>query len=135
MSVQLPPAYVHVDLGKGYGARFGPVFLDRTNRRLAVQVDEQHLNPVDTCRGGALATFSDAMIVTVWPGAESGQAHTPTTDFFAPEPSGAWMEADVELTRQSRTMLFAQSLMSVDGRRIGRASAIYCNPAISGENT
>lgn len=139
MSVQLPPGYVHVDLGKGYSARFGPVFLDRTNRRLAVQVDEQHLNPVGTCHGGALTTFSDAMIVAVWPGAESGQAHTPTvtltTDFFAPAPSGAWMEADVEVTRQSRTMLFVQSLMSVDGRRIGRASAIYCNPATSGENT
>jgi uncharacterized protein (TIGR00369 family) len=137
VSAQPPPGYARIDLGKGYSARFGPVYIDRTNQRLAFQVAEQHLNPVDTCHGGALATFSDAMIVAVWPGAESGQAHTPTitltTDFFAPAPLGAWVEADVELTRQTRTMLFVQSVMSVDGRRIGRASAIYRNPASSGE--
>src|SRR3546814_18237775 len=72
MSEAPPPGYALVDLGKGYSARFGPVFLDRSGQRVAFRVGEQHLNPVDTCHGGALAPFSDPMIVAVRPGSESG---------------------------------------------------------------
>lgn len=137
MSEGPPPGYALVDLGKGYSARFGPVFIDRSGQRMAFRVGEQHLNPVDTCHGGALATFSDAMIVAVWPGCESGAAHTPTitlsVDYFAPAPLGALVEAQVELMNQTRTMLFVQSLLTVEGRRIGRASAIYRKPESSGE--
>jgi uncharacterized protein (TIGR00369 family) len=129
MSEAPPPGYALVDLGKGYSERFGPVFLDRPGCRLAFRVAEQHLNPIDTCHGGALSTFADAMIVAVWPGAESGQAHTPTitlsVDFFAPARLGELVEAKVELVNRTRTMLFVQSLVSVEGRKIGRASAIY----------
>ncbi len=129
MSEAPPPGYALVDLGKGYSERFGPVFLDRPRHRLAFRVEERHLNPIDTCHGGALATFSDAMIVAVWSGAESGEAHTPTitlsVDFFAPARLGDLVEAEVELVNKTRTMLFVQSLVSVEGRKIGRASAIY----------
>lgn len=137
MSEAPPPGYALVDLGKGYSARFGPVFLDRAGTRMAFRVAEQHLNPVDTCHGGAIATFSDAMIVAVWPGCESGEAHTPTItlsiDYFAPAPHGALVEAQIELVNQTRTMLFVQSLLTIDARRIARASAIYRKPANSGE--
>lgn len=134
-----PPGYALVDLGKGYSEAFGPVYLDRARHRMAFRVAAQHLNPVDTCHGGAIATFSDAMIVAVWPGVESGQAHTPTItlgiDYFAPAPPGALVEADVELMNQTRTMLFVQSVLTVEGRRIGRASAIYRKPDNAGEKT
>ena len=137
MSEAPPPGYALVDLGKGYSERFGPVFLDRPGCRMAFRVGEQHLNPVDACHGGAIATFSDAMIVAVWPGCESGAAHTPTitlsVDYFAPAQLGELVEAQIELMNQTRTMLFVQSLITVAGRRIGRASAIYRKPPVSGE--
>lgn len=139
MSEAPPHGYALVDLGKGYSARFGPVFLDRAGQRMAFRVGEQHLNPVDTCHGGAIATFSDAMIVAVWPGCESGEAHTPTitlsVDYFAPARPGDLVEAQIELVNQTRTMLFVQSLLTVEGRRIGRASAIYRKPENSGDKT
>ena len=133
----LPQGFALVDLGKGYSERFGPVFLDQSSRRMAFRVDERHLNPVEGLHGGALATFADAMIVAVHAGAEAGAPHTPTIslsiDYFAPVSAGSTVVADVTLVRKTRSMIFVQSLMSVEGRSIARASAIYRNPAPSGE--
>ena len=137
MSEAPPSGYALIDLGKGFSERFGPVFLDRELQRMAFRVAEQHLNPVDGCHGGALATFCDAMIAAVWAGAGTGEAHTPTitlsVDYFAPAPLGALVEAQIELANQTRTMFFVQSFLTVDGRRIGRASAIYRKPNSSGD--
>jgi len=133
--VEAPPqGFALVDLGKGYSERFGPVYVDRPGRRMAFRVDERHVNPVDGLHGGALATFADAMIVAVHAGAEAGAPHTPTislsVDYFAPVFVGSTVTADVTLVRTTRSMIFVQSLMTVDARSVGRASAIYRNPAI-----
>lgn len=133
MSESLPPDYAFVDLGKGYSEAFGPVFIDREGARMAFRVAERHANPVDTCHGGALATFADAMIVAVHAGAESGQPHTPTitltVDYLAPVTVGELVEAEVQLVKSTRTMLFVQSLMTANGSIVARASAIYRNPS------
>jgi uncharacterized protein (TIGR00369 family) len=133
--VEAPPhGFALVDLGKGYSERFGPVYLDRSRHRMAFRVDERHVNPVDGLHGGALATFADAMIAAVHAGAEAGAPHTPTisltVDYFAPVFVGSTVIADVTLVRTTRSMIFVQSVMTVEGRSIGRASAIYRNPAL-----
>jgi uncharacterized protein (TIGR00369 family) len=128
---QVPAGYAAIDLGKGYSAAFGPVFIDRAGQRVAFRVAEQHGNPVDTCHGGALATFADAQIVAVHEGAEAGKPHTPTitltVDYLVGIPVGALVEAQVTLVKATRTMLFTQSLMTVDGAIVARSSAIYRN--------
>src|SRR3546814_11810916 len=78
MSENPPSGYTLADLGKGYSEAFGPVFIDRSGARMAFRVAERHANPIDTCHGGAPATFADAMIAAVHAGAGSGQAPTPT---------------------------------------------------------
>src|SRR3546814_409704 len=132
MSENPPSGYTLADLGKGYSEAFGPVFIDRSGARMAFRVAERHANPIDTCHGGALATFADAMIAAVHAGAESGQAHTPTitltVDYLAPVAVGELVEADVQLVKSTRTMLFVQSLMIANGKIVARASAIYRNP-------
>src|SRR3546814_11844585 len=99
---------------------------------MAFRVAERHANPIDTCHGGALATFADAMIAAVHAGAESGQAHTPTitltVDYLAPVAVSELVEADVQLVKSTRTMLFVQSLMIANGKIVARASAIHRNP-------
>jgi hypothetical protein len=42
-------------------------------------------------------------------------------------PVGALVEAQVTLVKATRTMLFTQSLMTVDGAIVARSSAIYRN--------
>ncbi|MDB5680205.1 MAG: thioesterase [Sphingomonas bacterium] len=132
MQVAIPPGFALAPLGKGFSERFGPVYIDRLGRRMAFRVSADHANPVDTCHGGALATFADAHIIAVRAGADEGLAHSPTislsVDYVAPILLGAWVEAAITLVKVTRTMIFIQSLMTVGGEPVARSSAIYRNP-------
>jgi uncharacterized protein (TIGR00369 family) len=136
MQDAIPEGFALAALGQGFSERFGPVYVDRSTHRMGFQVDARHANPVETCHGGALATFCDAHLVAYRDGAESGAAHCPTislsVDYIAPIPVGAWVEAHVTLVKATRSMLFIQSLMSVDGAPVARSSAIYRNPDQAG---
>lgn len=126
-----PAGYVAIDLGTGYNASFGLVLIDRAGGRMAFRVAAHHANPVGTCHGGALATFADAQVAAVHEGVEAGKPHTPTitltVDYLAPIAVGALVEAQVTLVKATRTMLFTQSLMTVEGAIVARSSAIYRN--------
>ena len=79
--------------------------------------------------GGAMATFADTQLMAFRAGAEEGASHSPTislsVDYLAPAAVGAWVEASVTLVKQTRTMLFTQAIMTVDGEPVARSSAIY----------
>jgi uncharacterized protein (TIGR00369 family) len=125
----VPNGFELADLGPGFGKAFGPVWLDLAGNRLAFRVAENHINPVGGCHGGAMATFADTQLMALRRGAESGASHSPTislsVDYFAPAALDAWVEAAVSLVKQTRTMLFTQAIMTVDGDAIARSSAIY----------
>jgi uncharacterized protein (TIGR00369 family) len=136
MQDAIPDGFALAALGKGFSERFGPVYVDRATRRMAFRVAERHSNPVDTCHGGALATFADSLILAIRAGASEGDAHNPTIslslDYVAPIPLGAWVEAEVTLVKATRTMFFIQSLITVDGEPVARTNAIYRNPNKTG---
>ena len=129
--MEAPPGFTLADLGPGFGARFGPVFLDRSRRRLCFRVGEEHVNPIGTCHGGALTTFADMQLMAIRAGREEGLPHSPTislsVDFLAPARLGDWVQAEVTQLQQTRTLLFTQALMTADGRPVARANAIYRN--------
>lgn len=133
----VPDGYSPADLGSGFGAAFGPVWLDRARHRLAFRVAANHANPVGLCHGGALATFADAQLIAIRAGREEGQPHTPTislsVDYLASAALGDWVEATVELVRETRSLIFVQSVLRVAGAPVARTSAIYRNHRNAGE--
>jgi acyl-coenzyme A thioesterase PaaI-like protein len=127
-----PPGFEALRLGGGYAEAFGPIFVNRERRTIAFRVAIRHLNPVNMCNGGALATFADMQIAAVierGPGTEAG--HQPTIslsiDYLAPARLGAWIEAATTLVRTTRTLIFTQALLSADEEIVARSSAIYRN--------
>lgn len=76
-----------------------------------------------------MSTFADAQILAVRPEAGHPASPTPTislsVDFLAPVPVGALVEADVTLVKTTRTMIFTQAVMTVDGAAVARSAAIY----------
>lgn len=95
-------------------------------------VEERHCNGMAMCHGSMLATLVD--VVLGIGGLE--QAGRPgffitiglTTDFLAPVPLGAWIEAEVELLRQTRTMMVTQAVFRVGGAPVMRASGVFQLP-------
>jgi uncharacterized protein (TIGR00369 family) len=126
-SLNAPAGFELFDIRGHYDQAFGPLFIDRAGSRLGFRVTERHLNPNGICHGGALAMFADMQVVTVGPG-PAGQ-YSPTInlsiDYLAPAPLGAWVEAHVIPLKTTRSLIFSQAVMTVDGDPVARATAIY----------
>lgn len=122
-----------MDLGPGFTATFGPVYVRRSDNRLGFRVGERHLNPMMVCHGGAMATFADMQIAVVKAGLGTRAAHMPTihldVDYLAMAPAGSWVEMTVTLVKTTRNLAFTQALITADGNLVARSAGIYRNPA------
>lgn len=108
----------------------GPLYGKREGNRLVMgfRVEPRHCNPAHVCHGGMLLALADMLI---GPGAEfevqSGR-FLPTislsADFLAPAPLHAWVEGRAEALRTTKSLLFAQCLITADGTPALRASGI-----------
>jgi acyl-coenzyme A thioesterase PaaI-like protein len=132
MTSEIPAGFERLSSGPGFAEAFGLIFVRRSTNTLAFRVAVKHVNPVNVCNGGAIATFADmriAAVLAAGPGTREG--HQPTVslnlDFVAPAPLGAWIEAAVSLIKTTRTLIFTQALITVDGKIVARSSAIYRN--------
>jgi uncharacterized protein (TIGR00369 family) len=125
----IPDGFQPVDIGAGWSDKFGPLFVCRDRKLLAFRVSAQHLNPVDACNGGAMATFADMQIMAVEVKAGTRAGHQPTislsVDYLAPAPLGAWVVAAVTLVKATRTLIFTQALITADNAVVARSTAIY----------
>lgn len=125
----VPERFELLDVGSGFDAAFGKVYVERTEHRMGFRVAECHTNPFGVCHGGAMATFADTQLMAYFVVLGEGREIIPTInlsiDYLAPVPLGAWVEASVTLVKRTRTMLFTQAIMTVDGEPVARSSAIY----------
>lgn len=126
-----PPGFTRIPTGPGFNLLFGGIWgrVDGSRLVIGMRVTERHINPHLTCHGGVLSSFADFMAY----GAqfESGLVHTlmPTVstsiDFLAPAKLGDWLEGRCEVLRQTRNLLFCQTVAKVGDQPIFRSSTIY----------
>jgi uncharacterized protein (TIGR00369 family) len=108
----------------------GPLFGKREGNKLVMgfRVQPRHCNPANFCHGAMMLALADMLI---GPGSEfelqSGR-FLPTVsisaDFMAPAPLGAWVEGRAEPLRMTSSLLFAQCMITADGKPALRASGI-----------
>jgi len=135
VSDQTPPpipgnwAVAHV--GNTGAWTIGQVWIDHAAGRMCMLVQAHHCNALGSIHGGAMATFADGQAGAVSDYTAGTSAHTPTVtltiDYIGSTPEGSWLVMDVTLLRTTRTLIFTQAVLSVDGRTVARSSAIYRN--------
>jgi uncharacterized protein (TIGR00369 family) len=109
----------------------GPLYRKRDGERfvLGLRVERRHCNPMPTCHGGMLMTFVDMAMAMGINYQEKLGRFLPTinitTDFLAPAQIGAWLEGRTDVLRMTRTMVFAQCLVTADGVNVVRANGIF----------
>ncbi len=119
-------------MGGAFLAHNGPLYarLDGERFQLGLRIEQQHTNPLGICHGGMLATFADMLlpcVILYEPGFE--RRFLPTislqVDFLAPAALGAWVQGQGEVLRRTRSMVFAQGLVTADGVPALRVSGIF----------
>lgn len=131
MTEPMPPGFRVLRLRPNpYIDACGPLYGRREGERfvLGLRVERRHCNPAGTCHGGMLTTLAD-MLLVIGASAQTGDSRYMVTvslncDFVGPAPEGRWIEGRLDVLRATRSLVFCQGLLSVDGAPILRSSGI-----------
>lgn len=109
----------------------GPVHVREDGERLVLglRAEERHANHRGTVQGGLLSTFADfALGRAIEADADDGRDRATvslTVDFLKPARPGAWIESRTRVDRVGGTLAFADCSLTVEGREVVRARAVW----------
>ena len=96
---------------------------------LGLRAEERHANHRGTVQGGLLSTLADfALGRAIDADAEDGKDRATvslTVDFLKPAKPGDWIESRTKVDRVGGTLSFADCSLTVEGREIVRARAVW----------
>lgn len=128
-------------MGGDFIAANGPIYLRHERGahiadggvlvQMGFRVEARHCNPMRICHGGWLASFADMLMpLSIHrKSAEVGLRFLPTIslqiDYLAPARLGAWVMGEAQVLRTTRSLVFAQGLVTADGEPALRCSGIF----------
>ena len=129
----VPAGFRPLSMGDGFIAVNGPLYLRHEGElvRIGFRVEKRHTNPLGQCHGGMLASLCDMLLpLSIHrKSPEVGGRFLPTIslqiDYLAPATLGAWVEGEAQVLRVTRSLVFAQGLVTADGVQAVRASGIF----------
>jgi uncharacterized protein (TIGR00369 family) len=133
----VPDGFKRFPATSGFIGVNGPLWIRHVVREsgdlvhVGFRVEARHTNPMGNCHGGMLATFCDMMLPLGIHrlSKEAANRFLPTInlqiDYLAPAPLGAWVQGDVQVLRTTRSLVFAQGLVTADGAAAVRVSGIF----------
>jgi acyl-coenzyme A thioesterase 13 len=96
---------------------------------LGLRAEERHANHRGTIQGGLLSTFADfALGRAIDADADDDTPRATvslTVDFLKPAKPGDWIESRTRVDRVGGTLAFADCSLSVEGREVVRARAVW----------
>ena len=94
-----------------------------------LRLELRHCNPQEVAHGGFLASFADIVLTggTNYVARLSRFVVTVSlaTDFIAPAPLGAWVQASPQVLKAGRATAFSQCLVTADGKPVLRCSGTF----------
>lgn len=129
----VPEGFERLPIGGEFIVANGPIYerMHEGRCQLGFRVESRHTNTMGICHGGMMATFCDMLLpVTALRTRESlGASFLPTVsldiDYLAPAPRGAWVQGEAQVLRVTRSLVFAQGLVSADGEPVARVSGVF----------
>ncbi len=133
MSTGVPEGFEPMGMGGGFIAVNGPIYCRHEGDGLLMgfRVEPRHCNPFDICHGGMMASFCDMLLpMTAHKRApEVADRFLPTislqVDYLASSPLGSWVQGEGQVLRVTRSMVFAQGLVTADGQPVARVSGVF----------
>lgn len=136
---EIPAGFTPLQSGGPFIQHNGPLYLrhEASVVQFGFRVEPRHVNPMNNLHGGMMASFCD-MLLPLSVHRKSDQVadrFLPTIslqiDYLAPAPLGAWVQGEAEPLRITRSLVFAQGLVTADGAPCARVSGVFkIGPAV-----
>ena len=136
----IPTGFEPLQAGGPFIQHNGPLYVWQQGVvvKFGFRVGPHHVNPMNNLHGGMMASFCDMLLpLSVHrKSSEVANRFLPTIslqiDYLAPAPLGAWVEGEAEPLRITRSLVFAQGLVTADGVPCARVSGVFkIGPAVS----
>ena len=127
----MPDGFVPFEEQGPFLEHIGPVHVREGDGGLVLglRAEERHANHRGTIQGGLLSTFADFVLGrAIEADAAEGRDRATvslTVDFLGPANPGDWIESRSRVERVGGTLSFADCSLTVDGREIVRARAVW----------
>ena len=124
----VPDGFAPYEEGGSFIDLVGPVHVrgEGEGRVFGMRVEERHRNAAGKAHGGMLATLVDFALGRAVAAADSaGVTASLTTDYLKAVEVGDWVEAHTEVEKAGETLAFADCSLTVDGREVVRARAVF----------
>jgi uncharacterized protein (TIGR00369 family) len=129
--MDVPDGFVPWENQGPFLEHIGPIHVreDADELTLGVRAEERHANHRGTVQGGMLSTFADfALGRAIERDADDDKDRATvslTVDFLKPAMPGDWIESRTHVDRVGGTLAFADCSLTVDGREVVRARAVW----------
>ncbi len=126
----IPAGYRETELVDPFEIFVGPVYEagEVPHRRFGLLVDERHVNLRGVIHGGMLMTLADLTLgAAVWDLTDRAPCVTMNmqTQFLKEARAGDWIEVIPEITRRTRSLVFARVDFQVGGVVIFTAQSVW----------
>jgi uncharacterized protein (TIGR00369 family) len=110
----------------------GPLWLRQTETgmQLGFLVEDRHVNGMQTCHGGMIATFCDMLhpLTARHLNSQLSTYFLPTisitVDYMASPAVGAWMQGEAQVLKTTGQLVFMAGLVHADGVLVARTNAL-----------
>jgi uncharacterized protein (TIGR00369 family) len=129
--VDVPDGFVPFPNQGPFLEEIGPIHVREGGGELilGLRTEDRHANHRGTVQGGVLSTLADfALGRAIEADADDGKDRATvslTVDFLKPTKPGDWVETRTRVDRVGGTLSFADCSLTVDGREIVRARAVW----------
>lgn len=131
--IDVPAGFAPLPSGGPFIQHNGPIYLRHEGSavQFGFRVEPRHVNPMNNLHGGMMASFCDMLLpLSVHrKRSEVADRFLPTislqVDYLAPAPLGAWVQGEAEPLRVTRSLVFAQGLVTADGVPCARVSGVF----------
>ncbi len=107
--------------------QLGPVYRNAAQDVLALRIAPSHANMHQVAHGGLLATLADCAFGSciVQQTGHSVVTAQMSLDYLSSAQVGDWLQAQVQIDRQGRRLIYASCAMRVEQRLVLKANAIF----------
>ena len=129
----IPEGFAVLAVGGPFIQNNGPLYVRRDGGsvQFGFRVEQRHVNTMGNLHGGMMATFCDMLLpLAVHHKTTEVQGRfLPTislqVDYLAPVRLGMWVQGEAGPLRITRSLVFAQGLVTADGEPAARVSGVF----------
>lgn len=133
MAPQVPEGFAVLTMGGPFIQNNGPLYVRHQGPEVlfGFRVEHRHVNTLGNLHGGMMATFCDMLLpLSVhYKTTQLAGRFLPTislqVDYLAPARAGMWIQGEAEPLRITRSLVFAQGLVTADGEPCARVSGVF----------